>query len=80
MDRGNWVGFADVHTPLYKRPHDQWAYETLNVNDGTQLWVDYGCQPDKLVIGTAFYGKTFILSDKNSHEPGAFIVKDKGGN
>ncbi|XP_043247037.1 endochitinase-like [Amphibalanus amphitrite] len=78
--RGNWVGYADVHTPLHMRPGlDQYAYEKLNIEDSMQVWVRHGCPQSKLLVGLATYGRTYTLSDPNNHDLGAWVKKWVGG-
>ncbi|XP_045622862.2 endochitinase [Procambarus clarkii] len=78
--RGNWCGFADVHSMLYMRPGlDEWSYETLNDNDGVLLWEEFGCYRDKLVLGTPFYGRTYTLGSPDNNGLHAPVKKWEGG-
>lgn len=77
--RGHWLGFADVHSPLFPRPFDQEAYKKLNVRDGLQLLVDLGAPKHKLIVGVPFFGATYTLESQDNETANGLIRKSSGG-
>jgi chitinase len=48
-------------------------------NDGTNLWVEFGCPKSKLVVGVPFYGRTYVLGSASNNDLGAPVVQWLGG-
>uniref|UniRef100_A0A2M4BQT7 chitinase n=1 Tax=Anopheles marajoara TaxID=58244 RepID=A0A2M4BQT7_9DIPT len=74
--RGWWNNFADVHSPLAARPNDLAfeSFEKVNVGDGVEDWLSKGCPPQKLVLGVALFGRTYLLDDPLDNAIGAVTV------
>lgn len=73
--RGRWNNQAGVHSPLHRRASDPDDLKHLNVEDGLNRLVELGAPKNKLVVGIPFFGRSFVLADKNQHDIGAPITQ-----
>ncbi|KAI0235438.1 Acidic mammalian chitinase [Lamellibrachia satsuma] len=64
---GAWDHKTGINAPFI-------SGDSLNVQWAANYWMDNGCPSRKLVLGMAFYGRSFILSDKRQHGVGAPIT------
>ncbi|OQR76781.1 acidic mammalian chitinase-like [Tropilaelaps mercedesae] len=61
--RGPWESTVDNHVLLHGRKSDSGGKALLNVADALSAWRSRGAPPNKLIMGFAFYGKSFTLTD-----------------
>ncbi|XP_064455676.1 endochitinase-like [Ornithodoros turicata] len=65
--RGRWNGRTGVHSPLYGKALDTDDVLGINAEDGLKMLEELGAPKNKLVLGIPFFGRSFVLADKNQH-------------
>lgn len=65
--RGTWNRFTDVHSILYKRRNDPPYFQDLTIAQGMKRLVRRGAPKRKLMLGIAFYGRSYVLLDSRDH-------------
>ena len=59
-----------MNSPLYNRSNEIGDQGILNVDWAVNYWLLNGMPPEKLILGLAAYGRTFILSNSSKTNPG----------
>ncbi|KAF9909956.1 hypothetical protein EC991_007761 [Linnemannia zychae] len=70
------VKVVNIHTALIQMPTEK--HSGHSVQGAIELYLDSGVPRNKIVVGLALYGKTFILSDVQNTLPGRATFKDGG--
>ncbi|XP_064211811.1 acidic mammalian chitinase-like [Tribolium castaneum] len=63
-----WVGYTAENSPLYGGVNESdWMRENRNTDGAITQWVNGGADPQKVVLGIAFYGHSYILTNPGDH-------------
>lgn len=69
---GPWESKTGHNAPLYVGPNDNTTNQKqLNVNSSIRYWVQQGIPTWKIMLGVAFYGRSFTLRSSSEHDVGA---------
>lgn len=77
---GSWDSYTGFNSPLYARPNEVGQDRYFNVDYGVNYWLNKGLPREKLIVGTATYGRTFRLNSPLNNKPGdaAYSVGTQG--
>lgn len=62
---GTWESMTGLNAPLYARQGETPDQMTYNLNWTVNYWMSNGAPSNKLVVGLAFYGHCFTLTNVN---------------
>ncbi|GFT33597.1 chitotriosidase-1 [Trichonephila clavipes] len=74
---GGWDKMTGHNSPLYARPEEDESQKTLNIDYAVNYWLKKGAPAEKLILGLAFYGRSFVLKDPEKNGLGV-PVNGKG--
>ncbi|XP_029994665.1 acidic mammalian chitinase-like [Sphaeramia orbicularis] len=63
---GTWERVTGHHSPLYKASHETGDQVYLNTDFAMRYWRDKGTPVEKLNMGFATYGRTFLLTTQST--------------
>lgn len=72
--RGTWNRFTDMHSILYKRRGDSPYFQDLTISEGMKRLVRMGAPKKKLMLGIAYYGRSYQLRDATKNGVKARII------
>ncbi|XP_043474273.1 chitinase-like protein 4 [Leptopilina heterotoma] len=70
--RGSWDSSkrVGINAPFRSSSKEDQQLASWNIEAIVKYWLDQGASPEKIILGTAFYGRSFTLVDPNKHNVG----------